>query len=831
MPEGSSKEIKIIFRMDEQALQRMRTAIADVTRDLQSFVQASRGLTAGFGGGGAGPTMVGTGRLTNEQQIVSTMKTPQNLVGSGGNAANPLAQSFTESANAMKNLSGVSREAMRVMSDVVSRAVQEQKRAIHDLDSQIGGLTERYGALQDAQRSIGIGNQSGQYQQMGQQLGGAIQQRQSAANNLLQLEQQQKSIQNTMSPPPRGGYYDDTGNWVEASGANWTARSVGATRFAPNTAGGWLKAGGLALAGASTITNEIMGESRSSGLAAQRGNFVRGEISKLRGGDLSLIYGLRQAMMDPAGREALASQVGGAAQAEQFFGGIYGGAKAAIMGAIGGTPSGGGGGGIMAGFSTLKQNTGMAQNVVNIGRDYAAADPLTAMALEGFTGSLGNRIAAQHLGIVGGSGIRGSKSMDPYGDLSARLQRSGYDMGGLMGAFGGAVGIAGKRFAGRNAWGIMAAGAAGYGGYGEALGGQLRAGVGGPGVLSGMDAAAAIQLSQGIYGQGFDVTGTTTGTALEGAFQSGFKTHGDFRDFNQVARFQAGAAGLNKFVQGQVDPFQMGRNLMSAIGNAGSGAGVYAQDFLASGMNLKQMTELAYGGPGARQSIGAEYLGITPEMAKRQLSSVSSSLLDRFVDQGQTDKMSMEIRKAKASGMALPDYLRSLSGEEKTSAVKALGVFAGTHGAGGIEAGIGMMGIEAGLSSGAISSLKRRAGVGGGLSGAEKAMAEGMGSVEQQLTDALKTLGPGLTALAGAIPGMSKKFEAFGNTAATADNLKASFDQLVIAVNNATMAFGGKPPAPQQQAKPKSLTDQRKALEKMGALPASPHSSGLPGIP
>lgn len=799
MPEGSSKEIKIIFKMDEQALQRMRTAIADVTRDLQAFVQASRGLTAGFGGGGAGPTMVGTGRLTNEQQIVSTMKTPQNLVGSGGNAANPLAQSFTESANAMKNLSGVSREAMRVMSDVVSRAVQEQKRAIHDLDSQIEGLTSRYSSLQDAQKSIGIGNQTGQYQQMGQQLGGAVQQRQAAAGQLVALQQQQAAIANAISPPAGGGGPpgQPQGPWY-----GW----AGAKGVMPNTAGGWLRTAGLATAGAATITNEIMGESRSSSLAAQRGNFVRGEVSRLRGGDLSLIYGLRQAMMDPAGREAINAQVGGAAQAEQFFGGLYGGAKSVVMGAIGGTPSGGAGGGLMAGFSTLKQNTGMAQNLVNIGRDYAAADPMTGMALEGFTGTLGNRIAAQRLGIVGGSGIAGSKSMDPYGDLAARLQRGGYDIGSYMGAFGGAIGVGGKRFAGQNAYAIMAAQAGGYTGYGEVLGGQQRAGVRRGGVLSGMDAAAALQLSQGIYGQGFDVTGTTTGTALEGAFQGGFKTYGDIRDFNQVARFQAGAAGLNKFVQGQVDPFQMGRNLMSAIGNAGSGAGVYAQDFLASGMNLKQMTELAYGGPGARQNIGAEYLGITPEMAKRQLSSVSSSLLDRFVDQGQTDKMSAEIRKAKASGMSVPDYLRSLSGEEKTSAVKALGIFAGTHGAGGIEAGLGMMGIEAGLSEGAVSRLKRRAGIGGGLGGAEKAMAEGMGDVEQQLTNALKSLGPGLTALAGAIPSMSKKFEAFGNTAATADVLRDSFVQLAEAVNNVTRAYGGKPPAtPMQQAKPKSV--------------------------
>jgi hypothetical protein len=789
--EGSAKEIRIIFKLDEQALQRMRTAIADVTRDLQSFVQASRGLTAGSGG--AAPTLVGTGRISNEQQLVSAMKSPQNMVTSGGgNAGNALAASFTESANAMKNLSGVSREAMRVMSDVVTRAAQEQRRAIKDLDSQIDSLTSKYSDLQDAQRTIGIGSQTGSYQAMGQQLGGAVSARQAAASNLVNLEQQHKAIQNTLTPTRAGaGYYDDTGNWVEGSGGPFGAPLTQARQLSPGMRLG-LRAGGLAVAGAATITNEVMAESRGSSLMSDRGRTVRGEMERLRSGDLSLMFGLRKAAADAEGRAAILAQTSGTgAQVEQAFQGIFGGIKNTIGAVTGGTAGGGQAGGTLGAFTTVAQQTSMMRNLANVGRQYAEADPLTSMALQDFSGSLGARISAQRLGMVGGSGISGSKSMDPYGDLAAKLRAGGYDIGQFMGAAGSLIGLGGKGFAGKNAWNIMAASAAGYGGLGEVLAGAARSGgnawtaMGGPG----LNAAAGLQLGQGILGSGFDVTGVTSGTGLSSAFQGAFREFGDIRDMNQVARFQAGVGGLNRFAQGQVDQFQQGRNIMSAIG-INAGGGIYSQDYLASGMNVKQLTDLARG----KGTISAEYMGVTSDMARRQLGAVGTSLLDRFVDQGQGDMMSEEIRKAKASGKSLPDYLASLTGQEKRRAIEGLGVFAGGHGAGGEEAGIGMMAIEAGLSGIETRKLMGRKGLGGGLGGAEKAMAEGQGAIEQQITDSLKALGPGLTDLAKTLGNQGKNIEAFGSSAASADALGKSLMALTGTVDKLNKALGGQAP-------------------------------------
>ena len=797
---GDEKIIKIKLEIDPQALQRLRQSLADVTRDFQALVQSSRGLTAGSGG--PSPFQIGTGKIGNEQQLINTMKTPNAAIVGGNQGSGAMAQPFIETAAALKNLSGISRETMRVVSDVIGRAAQEQKRSLKELDSQIEGLTSKYSDLQDAQKTIGIGSQTGSYQAIGGQLGGAVQQRQAAASSLLNLEQQQKAIQNTLSPPP-------------------------ANQGTPASAGMFMKGAGGLLAAGQFAVNEYMGMGRASTqLGAMVGNFKRQEIMGIRGGDMTLAYGARLKQIDEenraayiqsvgghelAGRDALRSQSGGfMANAEQYFGAVTGGIKGLV--GMNSKP-----GGIGGGFYNASVETGMARNTLDMYRGFAEKNPMQLQALQDFSGSLAARISAQRLGIVRGSGrnlnglggsgfVESSPGTDDFGALAAKLRHDGgYDMGAYMGAYGGLRGIGGERFA----YESMAAQAAGYAGYGELLTAQTRAG-GSRGVLSGLNAGAALKLGQAITGEGWDPSGMTSGRGLEGAFQAGFGTSGGITDFNQVARFQAGMGGFSRFSQGQVDPFQQGRNIMSAI-NITPDSSIYSQDYLATGMNARQLTDLAYGG---EQSVGARAHGITSGMAKEMIASTDKSLMARFVDQGGADPMSREMRRLIASGKNIHDYVGSIKDPQaRQAAIENIGVFTGEHGAGGIEAGIGMIGIEAGMSEGAIQRLKKRAGLGGGYGGAEKILSESQADIDKQFSESLKGLGSELGNVAKLLPGLTKTLAAYDGTSGAADTLNRSFIALSKTINKINTGLGGQVPdlpamdSPQGQQQARSKGD------------------------
>jgi hypothetical protein len=142
---SGNKEIKFSFVVDERSAQQAKRVIRDLISDAEKLAKTLNGVGLGGGGGGGGgfggnlvTGSVGGGK--SAQQMISSI---QSKPKQGGG----LAQVFIDNAQALKGLGNISRESMRVMSDSIKRAVDEQKRAIAGLDDQLAKLARRYDDL------------------------------------------------------------------------------------------------------------------------------------------------------------------------------------------------------------------------------------------------------------------------------------------------------------------------------------------------------------------------------------------------------------------------------------------------------------------------------------------------------------------------------------------------------------------------------------------------------------------------------------------------------------------------------------------------------------
>lgn len=753
MADQANKSIKITFEVDENRLQRVRTLIADVARDIKGLAQSQQNLG----------NLFGTGKSpANQQQISNIMKSPNALIPGGGptlgGAGGGMAQGFIEAANAMKGLSNVSRDTMRMMSDAITRSVSDQKRSISDLDNQIEALTKKYTdlgveakeALRAGRGGIGgIGLERGGLQG---DVAGLVNQRAEAGKKLIETQQAQAALNNT--PPPGGGGGGGGGGF--------------------GGFGGLAKVGGGIMAGAQigqSALNELQLQLMSPFNAmASRSNMAQSQMQRLAGGDVGLGYAMYRATTNQIntrgpgqGFQGVGSQPGSADSLAQIgtgagsLGGWWNAGMGSagnvlskipfagkLFGSLAGLPEGGG-----AVLDPLKPGNVQTKlgeaSMEMVQKAYEGMDPLVKMGLSNFQSSLGSRQAMQRLGVSGNMGIKDARGNDVIGGsrynlLEEKLTARGYDMGGYQGALSGLTGMGGGRFAHANADEAMRAAAAGYGGWGGVLFGAQRMG-GDAGTLlglggGGINKAAATQLGGSIYGGGFDPRGNTTNRGLMSAISSGFNFTGGVGDMNTAARVGLGIEGMDKLTTGAVDPYQSGRNLVAAI-NANSGGGVYAQDAMA-GMNFKNLAEIASGGSTAESRAH----GLTAGMAKQQIAEVGRALSDQFIDQpGVNDRMSKTMRSMQAAG-GPTEYFKSLSGDARKNAVEDFGVFLKEEKGLSIEEALGTAGLTAGMSGGEIKKLQR-GGMGVGLSGPEADMAKMQASTlaeMHQATEGLKDL-------------------------------------------------------------------------------------------
>lgn len=789
--DGSNKTITVSFKTNEQDLQRLKTSIRDITADVAKLVQTINGLNLG-GGRGTGVTM-GTGGPVGGQTAAKAFAGPQGGGGSGG--GNGLAQAFLDSSKAMKDMANVSRDSLRVMSDSVRRAIDEQKRHLAGLDKDLTNIIRRYDELSEQEKTAtqfgGKFTGGGALQQAGGQVLQTVGQQQVAQQQLAQLQAQQQQIIAAQAPPPPGGGAPGAGGPGGPGGFFGVPKWMGG-------GAGWGKAAlgvGAAIMGVANFgLDEAIAGTKSYATAEQRrAALVRPQMQALMSGDYRMSYAART--LDTQAKEDLLAQSAGTAaqlgQARSGVGQFFG--SVPVIGGIGravGLIGPDQGGGALGSFNRATQQSNLLEASAEQIKAKADAQIMEGFAQEQFRSTLGSRISAQRILGLGGLGdirTRASKipgktvreASDDYSDLQTSLMRQGYDTGEYASAFQGLRGAAGSQFAGKNTFAAMSAAAAGYGGFGDllALGGRAGAGnkFGYGAIGGGIDVSAGMQLGQAILGSGFDVRGTTSGLGTLGAIQAGMGFTGGVGDFQKVSQVAAGLQLGNQVVGGGLDAYQQGRNLVSAIG-VKPGADVYTQDYLATGMNTRQMMDAIRGG---QLTETAKALGLTSGDIRKQMgSSISSVLEERLPGVDASSPMGKALAKYQSSGKDLPAYLSGLKGKEKESAIKTLGAAYGLATGEGEEAGIGLLGAEAGLDS--TQALKLSKGLGKKVTGVEAADLEARAEKFKKVADELLRISEPLKDAIKGSTGDFTKWQKIG------ENLDAEASRFIAALGRMT---------------------------------------------
>ena len=434
MPEG--KSLRFRFELDDASFQRVKRALQELTVEAQKFQKALGG--AGGASGGIQPnsqfaSLMGGGQVGG-QRTGAQMQAQS----AGGGATATLTSAVQQNVQAFRNLGQFGSQAMKGLGDALKRSIQDQQQSIRGLQQSLEALTRTY------ERLGGTG-------------GGAVADR--VAIKMASIAGKLHTQREVLSGMPQvGGELMPEVPWPgqepqRSRFAQWWHQPAAAGKppqwfggaiqgFAPTTAGGFMRMGGVMVAGAGAALNEYMAGTRMySNLEAQRSGVVMPHMQRLAAGDITFLQAQRTVMADQARRRDYLAQVGGASRGQLGYGGVVaaainplaslgiaigeisGGFNVAkanamfgnVVSGVKGLVTGKGApGGLAALFSTEAAETRMAEDSLTQieNQRNSAAFFQRRMALEGFQASLGDRMqAARILGLglnlreTGGSGI------------------------------------------------------------------------------------------------------------------------------------------------------------------------------------------------------------------------------------------------------------------------------------------------------------------------------------------------------------------------------------------------------------------------------------------
>jgi hypothetical protein len=798
------KQLRFQFVVDEASLQKTRQLIRELTADLVKL-NAEAGKAGGMGGGGgAGLNVSAGGRQSPEQQRVLTKMAP---------VGRQLVQGFLDQKQIFKGIADGSKDSLRVMTDSLKTAIAAQKRELQDLDATAAKLAQRYDSLGKTMKGMQGGWDQGmipRFQGKQDQVAGehfeVMSRRASAQQSMQALEEHGRQF-GIRPPPLPTRVTDDMIVGEGGGGGSGGGGGGGPGLFGPRKLGpkmmAAMKIAGLVVAGGDAILDQSMASiSGMSGMQSRRADVVTGQMQRLMGGDVKLLYAMQnmrgndlQDLRDRTDSFSAKADVVRGSIGQTIAGAPVIGPVARMLGIGGGK---GGNGGIGGAWTTGEQQSGLAENAIAQAEAYSKSLILENMGMDRFSGSLGARVGAgRTLGLGRNYDRRSGSWIDSYARQEDALRARGYSIEEAQGAKMQLQGMGGERFAFQHMDAAMRANAQGLGGYGNLLAAGQRAGIGEDfargAIGGGIDANAGIQLGSSIIGSGFDPRGTTTGMGALMAAQGGFGWTGNASDFNLAQRAAMGLGMGDSLTTGGLDPYQRARNLVSSV-NANPGMSIYGQDFLANGMSMKQMIDMGTGN--SPMTATAEALGLSPDMIKKQLGSSVSSVTDRFKDTGGVDPMSQTLRAFRqfqgGGGGGISEFFDSIKDKDaKTAAVRNLGAFYGIQTGQGEEAGLGLMGLEAGLSNAEIGTLKKGQ-VGRGIGQTEKDALKGMAEASKQVTTALEGMDERLNNAFKAIPEKFATMKTFGESLdKSANDFVKSLTELTVAIKAETAKLGG----------------------------------------
>lgn len=680
MADEGSKQIKVSFKVDEQSAQRAKTVIAELVQAAQKLSDTLRGV--GMSGGGAGGMIAGNvGKAPSFQGAQAAMQGAGRPSGGQGQG---FADIFINAGKAIKDIAAIGPNSMRIMSDGIKRAVDEQKRSIAGLDSQLAQLAKRYDDLKSRKAAAIAGGMPGA---QAETLYGAGErglqsitapiaaQRAQAAMELGQLTKQQQN----MDGGAGGGswYQNATGNKLlqqrlaESGGGGGGSFLDSARGFL--TGGGLMRAGmyaGTALYGGQKIAEEMAANPMRMGRAeAQRAANWAPIIHSYLRGDLG--YQRVLSRMSTAERGEFRDIAGSNIDA-------LGGISLNPMNIANSIHS----------LSDVSLSQVAQQRQVEYLDSKLNSDVMQRAMEQKFSGEYGSRMAMmRRLGRgyynapVYGVSIQG-QNMIPMGgeqrygpqDFMQPMRNKGFQDSEIMGMFSQIAGAGGQGAGFGLTDFALRAQAAGMGNAGSVAGAAALGGNAGGfmGTLFGdrMDINARTQLGS-IAAQQFGDGGAMTGglglaAALGG---SGFGLGHDMLTAQQMA---GGVGAYGRLLGGGQDGYQKGRNLVAAIDALGPGSTTYAQDYLANKMTPRMMADIMAGG----EKNMPQYLldkGITFRAVQDFHNSTSRSTMDRFILQGGGSKEMALARRIKASGMTPEAFIRSLPQKEQERAINQFG--------------------------------------------------------------------------------------------------------------------------------------------------------------
>ncbi len=774
------KELLFTFKVDQTSLQNLKSAIRSITDDMNKLIQTASNISR-LGGAGAAP-VVGGGGFQSPQGIQTAIKT--NSAGPGQNAGlggvfNSAAGAATSAANAIKN---------------ATRSMEADIRSVMNALRQQGPTNNVFSSMPPPMPSAGPGGWLGNFQ--AGNLGGN---RTSFGTGGSVLP----GVPMPNVPPPGMAWGSGAAGQYAAQPQN----GGGGGFFRGKTRWGGLALGGIAAVGAGynelvaggfSLMDPNAGGSAFGSAEAKRGQMVEGNIRAMMKGDTRWLINKMMAENSAQGRNDLAAQhgklatagayasatgqaIGAAANAVPLVGGALG-KVAGLLGLGGGDASGG----LMGGFTDASIQGKLAQNTFKHLDDKSKS---TAMLYVNMAQEKWQSELEQTVGFEQGTGISGltydpktGRTTNRQGDLALKLQARGLNLGQWQSAFQGVRAGAGERAGYSHADEAMRAAAQGYSGYNSVLEASLKLGqthtLARGAIGGGIDRSAGIMLGAGVLGNGFDVRGNTSGYGTLAAMQAGLGFRGEASDFNRVQQGLAGLKAGDSLMSGALSPYQRGANTAGAIGlNAGGTS--YAQDYLATGMSMKQMIDMGYGG---KLTQNAQNLGLNQDKIKKMGDVALGNLVNTWHDSGGTDPMSKALRAQASSGLSVSGFLQKARGDGDTGTISAIGTAISTLGGFDEEAAQGLAKTVSGMDAARL----KQSGIGGGVTGMAKTQLETNAAQEKKTADVMKIVAGDMDLALKSLPAATQKMAAFGETLSQeTKDFVDGLSRLVTAINTA----------------------------------------------
>jgi len=656
---ADSKQIKFQFVVDQGSAREVNRVLDEMIKKAQDLGKALQGVGGG-GGGILGGVRAGSG----------TPSSQSTLAGRGGSASQrggTFTQILGGSADGFKKLASESGAAMKAMTDSLQRAASQQQSAVDKLSKELDALAKMYD-------KVG-GKASGAF---GEKLQGLIlnkaQEVQDSRRELSKLRQ--------MEGDQMAGPRDDTvipgeakrgfGGRMKDAYAQGGVRGLMGAEMAPGFGGGRFGMSGVGTIGQALALAAVgkwgYDEVREGGggifssdpnnagqgamdlrAKSRRGKLLNSRIDALRGGDISQLIVREDIARDSATEKYYQQQMDAASTAEAYAkGGMEGlGKLPLIKQALGLVGKGGGEGTALEGLTTAEIQSKLLENIQSV--EAKQSDNVdTHQRLKDFQyyqSSLGSRTNAQRvmgLTLHGKDGRGGPQGT--YGNLAGWATEQALNPDQVVSNFGSLRMMGGSKFAGQMAKYETLSQAGGYSGFGQlaahAQGGggtaqqafQLARGALGGGIATG----AGMQLGGLMFG--YNPLGTTSGEGLLAASQMGidWKSLNEGQQFNKVQALGGGMKGLNAVATGTLDNESLGASVLSAKRILGQDTtnpnrlGTRAIDYLASGMDLKQMYDI--GQRGGKMTDKMDVYGIGRSDVRQQFSAKISSLFKSQLD-------------------------------------------------------------------------------------------------------------------------------------------------------------------------------------------------------